>query len=158
MDAVATLLAIEEIKQLKGRYFRFMDTRDFDAMALVFCRDATFDCSEGGRCLPVGGSWRGEVGPVTCGREAIISWIRAAFVNSTSVHHGHCHEVTINSENEAHGIVAMEDYIRGLDRSTQLVHGAGHYHERYRVEDGEWRIAQTKLTRLFIDWQGRPTP
>ena len=152
MDALATLVAIEEIKQLKARYFRFMDTRDFDAMAMVFCRDAIFDCTEGGRCLPVGGSWQGEAGPLTQGREAIITWIRDSFVNSTSVHHGHCHEVTINSDNEAHGIIAMEDYIRGLDRSTKLVHGAGHYHERYRFEDGEWRIAQTKLTRLFIDW------
>lgn len=157
MDGLATLLAIEEIKQLKGRYFRFMDTRDFDAMAMVFCRDATFDCTEGGRCLPVGGSLQGEPGPVTHGRDAIMAWIRGSFVNSTSVHHGHCHEVTINSDNEAHGIVAMEDYIRGLDRSTKLVHGAGHYHERYRFEDGEWRIAQTKLTRLFIDWIERPT-
>jgi hypothetical protein len=152
MDTLATLVAIEAIKQLKARYFRFMDTRDFDAMAMVFCRDAIFDCREGGRCLPVGGTLQGEPGPVTHGRAAIIAWIRGSFANSTSVHHGHCHEVTIVSDNEAHGIVAMEDYIRALDRSTKRVHGAGHYHERYRFEDGEWRIAQTQLTRLFIDW------
>ncbi|MGH6739732.1 MAG: nuclear transport factor 2 family protein [Bradyrhizobium sp.] len=47
MDAVAKLIAIEEIKQVKARYFRLMDTRDFDGMADVFCRDAVFDCSEG---------------------------------------------------------------------------------------------------------------
>jgi SnoaL-like domain len=151
MDTVAQLMAIEQIKQLKARYFRTMDTRDFDAMALVFCRDAVFDCTEGGGCRPVGGSFQGEVGPVTRGREPIINWIRNSFANSTSVHHGHAHEVTIDSPTEAHGIVAMEDYIRGLDRRTKLVHGVGHYHERYRFEDGEWRIAEVKLTRLFID-------
>jgi hypothetical protein len=31
MDALARLVAIEEIRQLKARYFRLMDTRDFDA-------------------------------------------------------------------------------------------------------------------------------
>jgi hypothetical protein len=152
MDSLAKLLAIEEIKQLKGRYFRCMDTRDWDGMAQVFCRDALFDCSEGGRILPVGGSWKGEVGPTVRGRDAIIAWVEGAFSESTSVHHGHCHEVTVDSETEAHGIIAMEDFIRGLDRETDMAHGAGHYHERYRFEDGAWRIATTKLTRLFCDW------
>ena len=151
MDGLARLIAIEEIKQLKARYFRLMDTRDFTGMAQVFCKDAVFDCSEGFGFLPVGGSWKGEIGPVTRGRDAIMKWIEGAFVRTTSVHHGHCHEVTIKSETEAHGIIAMEDYIRGLDRETKLLHAAGHYHERYRFEDGAWRIAQTKLTRLFSD-------
>lgn len=151
MDDIARLIAIEEIKQLKARYFRLMDTRDFDGMAMVFCRDALFDCSEGFGFLPVGGKWQGEIGPITRGRDAIMAWIRAAFANQTSAHHGHCHEVTIDSATEAHGIIAMEDYIRGLDRVTKIVHAAGHYHERYRFEDGAWRIAATKLTRLFSD-------
>jgi hypothetical protein len=149
MDDIARLIAIEEIRQLKARYFRLMDTRDFDAMAYVFCKDAVFDCTEGSRVMPVGGAWKGEFGPIVKGRDAIIGWIRQAFLNRTSVHHGHCHEITIESETAARGIIAMEDYIRGLDRETKLLHAAGHYHERYRFEDGAWRIAETKLTRLF---------
>jgi SnoaL-like domain len=149
MDHIARLIAIEEIKQLKARYFRLMDTRDFAGMAYVFCADAVFDCSEGSRFLPVGGAWKGNVGPIVRGREPIMAWIRASFLNRTSVHHGHCHEVTIDSESEAHGVIAMEDYIRGLDRETKILHAAGHYHERYRFEEDAWRIAETKLTRLF---------
>ena len=30
MDPTARLIAIEDIKQLKARYFRFVDTQDFD--------------------------------------------------------------------------------------------------------------------------------
>ena len=60
MNDIARLIAIEEIRQLKARYFRLMDTRDFDAMACVFCRDAVFDCTEGSRFMPVGGAWKGE--------------------------------------------------------------------------------------------------
>jgi hypothetical protein len=149
MDLTTRLAAIEDIKQLKARYFRFVDTQDFDAMAMVFCRDAIFDCSEGLRATPLAGEVAGPVGPINHGRDAIMAWIREAFVSQTSVHHGHCHEITIDSETEAHGVIAMEDYIFGLDRTTLLLHAAGHYHERYRVEDGEWRIAATRLTRLF---------
>jgi len=151
MDSIERLLAIEEIKQLKARYFRHLDMRDWDAMAQVFCRDCVFDCSEGLGCLPVGGTWQGVIGPVVRGRDAIMDWIRDAFSAATSAHHGHCHEITIDSTTEAHGVIAMEDYIRGLDRVTEVLHAAGHYHERYRFEDGAWRIAETKLTRLFSD-------
>jgi hypothetical protein len=151
MDSLAKLVAIEEIKQLKARYFRTMDTRDFDSMALVFCKDALFDCSEGSRVLPVGGDWKGPTGPVKRGRGEIIKWVSESFANATSVHHGHCHEITVDSETEAHGVIAMEDYIRGLDRETKFVHATGHYTETYRFEDGAWRIASTKLTRLFRD-------
>src|ERR1700761_7686993 len=132
MDTLSTLVAIEEIKQLKARYFRHMDQRDWKAMAQVFCRDAHFDCSEGGAAVPLGGTWQGEKGPEVDGRDAIMAWIEQSFAHSTSVHHGHCHEVTIDSDTEAHGIIAMEDYIRGADRVTPLVHAAGHYVERYR--------------------------
>jgi hypothetical protein len=154
MDRLDRLIAIEDIKQLKARYFRTMDTRNFDSMALVFCKDALFDCSEGGRIQPVGGEWVGTPGPVTRGRDNIMKWIKESYVGVTSVHHGHCHEITIDSETEAHGIIAMEDILRGLDRATPFVHAYGHYHETYRVEDGTWRIASTKLTRLFRDMQG----
>ena len=43
MDNATKLLAIEEIKQLKSRYFRSMDTKDWEALRSIFCADATFD-------------------------------------------------------------------------------------------------------------------
>lgn len=150
MNNIDKLMAIEEIRQLKARYFRLMDTRDFGGMAQVFCRDAVFDCTDGAAFLPVGGQRKGPIGPIVRGRDVIMAWIRDSFSNRTSAHHGHCHEVTLDSETEAHGVIAMEDYIRTLDRETPLIHGVGHYHERYRFEDDAWRIAETRLTRLFI--------
>jgi hypothetical protein len=155
MDALSRLLAIEDIKQLKARYFRFLDSRDYDAMAMVFCRDAVFDSSEGPMLYPVGGAPVGQPGPVTRGRDEIMAWISGSFATRVCVHHGHGHEVTLDSETEAHGVIAMEDMIYALDRQTLLIHAAGHYHERYRVEDGQWRIAQTKLTRLMRTTPGQ---
>jgi hypothetical protein len=149
MDALARLTAIEEIRQLKSRYFRTMDTRDWEGMAQTFCPDAIFDCSEGFKTTPLDGEAEGFDGPITTGRDAIIAWIKDAFASQTSFHHGHGHEITIDSETDAKGVIAMEDYILGPDRKQIRVHGAGHYHERYRFESGAWRIAETKLTRLY---------
>jgi hypothetical protein len=149
LDNVAKLLAIEEIKQLKARYFRLLDTRDYEAMAQVFCQDAVFDCTAGSRVTPIVGPVRGVIGPIVHGRDAIMTWIQEVFANATCVHHGHCHEVTITSETEAHGIIAMENYTFRLDRETKFLHGAGYYYERYRFERDAWRIAETKLVRLF---------
>jgi hypothetical protein len=154
MDPLDRLIAIEAIKQLKARYFRTMDTRDFKAMKEVFARDIRFDCSEGFFYTPLGGEPVGSVGPVTEGRDAVMAWIEHSMSGFTSVHHGHCHEITIDSETEAHGVIAMHDIIRAPDRTTELIVGMGHYWEKYRVEDGAWRIAETKLTRLFNDTIG----
>ena len=43
MDAAEQLLAIEEIKQLKARYFRSMDTKDWEGFASVFAPNAVLD-------------------------------------------------------------------------------------------------------------------
>ncbi len=34
------------------------------------------------------------------------------------------------------------------------LHGRGHYHERYRKDDGRWRISHSKVTRLRIEGFG----
>jgi hypothetical protein len=149
MNGLESLLATEAIRTLKARYFRLMDQRDFAAMADVFCVNARFDCSAGSLLHTLNGGRSGGSGPVVQGRTEIIAWVGDALMDVPTVHHGHCHEVMFDSDTEAHGIIAMEDYLLTPDRQTILLHGAGHYHEQYRVEDGAWRIAETKLIRLF---------
>lgn len=149
MDPVSRLVAIEAIRQLKARYFRLLDTRDFDAMADVFCIDAVFDCSEGLGVRLLDGAFVGEVGAVKRGRREIMAWIEAAFASRICVHHGHGHEIVVESETSATGVIAMEDQIFEADRRTRLLQATGHYHERYRKDgDDVWRIASTRLTRL----------
>src|ERR1019366_1253533 len=36
------LIAIEEIKQLKARYFRYVDTKEWELLRTVFTHDCTF--------------------------------------------------------------------------------------------------------------------
>jgi hypothetical protein len=152
MDAATRLLAIEEIKQLKGRYFRFLDTKDWESLRSIFCDDADFDARAS---LSIDG--RGEAGRaaesnswVYRGGDVIIDFIQRAVGSSRTVHHGHCHEIELRSADEASGIIAMEDQIWDEAGRTLSLHGCGHYHETYRRVDGRWRIHTSRITRLYV--------
>jgi hypothetical protein len=146
LTTIERLAAIEDIKQLKARYFRCMDTKDWAGFADVFASDAVMDMRGEMR----DGTTEGE--GLTTGNHEIAAFVRGAVDAITTVHHGHMPEIEITSATTATGIWAMEDKLRwpeGAPIST--LHGYGHYHEQYeRTADG-WRISRTTLTRLRID-------
>jgi SnoaL-like domain len=146
MDAVGKLQAIDEIRQLKSRYFRFLDTKDWSGMATIFCADAVFDLRAGAQDGPNG--TLGGPENILHGREQILEFFAASMPGTVSVHHGHGHEITLETAEKARGIVAMEDLIYREDNGALRLHGYGHYHEVYAREDGQWRIAQSRLSRL----------
>ena len=45
-DRLQDILDVEEIKQLKARYFRTLDTRAWEEFAQVFARDAVMEVPE----------------------------------------------------------------------------------------------------------------
>jgi hypothetical protein len=65
-------------------------------------------------------------------------------------------EIEITGDGTARGIWAMFDYVEWDEQDGERVglQGYGHYREEYKREDGEWRIARTRLERLRIDWLG----
>jgi hypothetical protein len=139
-DVQQRLLDIEEIKGLKARYFRFLDTQRWDDWALVFATDAVLE-------VP-------EADVVTTGRDEIVRGVSHALAGARTVHHGHMPEIEITGPDTARGTWAMQDYVEwapadGGER-TGLV-GYGHYHEEYVREDGAWRIARSHLARLRVD-------
>ena len=125
MDAADRLVAIEEIKALKARYFRCMDTKDWAGFANVFADDALLDISgELGANASDGG--------VVRGRSEIATFVRNAIDNVTTVHHGHMPEIDVTSPTQATGVWAMEDMLRWPDGAPiRSLHGYGHYHETY---------------------------
>ena len=72
VDAVERLEAIEEIKQLKARYFRCMDTKDWDGFTTVFAPDARMDVS--GELSGDGSDGSG----ITTGNREITAFVRGA--------------------------------------------------------------------------------
>ena len=141
MDAAEKLLAIEEIHQLKARYFRCVDTKDWKGYRAVFADEVEFDITED---MP-------EAGIVTSGDKA-AKIAQEGMGGAQSVHHGHCPEIEITSPTTARGIWAMEDMLfwdEGSVAPGQRLHGMGHYHETYEKIGGEWKIKTMKLTRLY---------
>jgi uncharacterized protein (TIGR02246 family) len=129
------LVDVESIKRLKARYFRCMDAKQWEEMAQVFAEEAWLRWGEGEDQI-----WRG--------RDAIVEGFRRVLADATTVHHGHMPEIEIDGPDRAHGIWSMFDYVQSPRFGLE---GYGHYTERYVVEDGEWRIAESTLTRLRVD-------
>jgi hypothetical protein len=152
MDLAEELRAIDAVRQLKARYFRFLDGKDWDGFATIFCRKASFDLLASATVDPGDGSSEAAETAqfLLSGRDAIVTTIRDAVGPNHTVHHGHCHEVWIDSPDEARGIIAMVDKITNSLTGECVLEGYGHYHETYRREDGAWRIWHSRLSRLHV--------
>jgi hypothetical protein len=133
------LVVIEEIRQLKARYFRLMDTKQWEQWGSVFAADARMEIPESDTILE--------------GREAIVDQVRSIIGPALTVHHGHMPEIEVLGPDEARGTWAMSDLVTwtSADGEPRGFQGYGHYHERYVREDGAWRIASIRLERLRKD-------
>ncbi len=139
-DSLQRLVDIEEIKQLKARYFRFLDTKQWDDWGQVFATDVVME-------VP-------EANMVTTGRDEVVARVSAALEGTQTAHHGHMPEIEITGTDTARGTWAMFDYVewpRNEAGERQGLNGYGHYHEEYVREHGTWRIARTRLERLRVD-------
>lgn len=130
---------IEAIRRLKARYFRCIDTKDWDGLRAILCDDVDIDV-------------HADSGRRYTGADAFVTSVSRNLAGATSVHHGHMPEIDILGVDEATGVWAMEDEIWFPPGGPiEHLHGYGHYHERYRRVDGEWRIAALTLVRIRRD-------
>ncbi|MBO0863869.1 MAG: nuclear transport factor 2 family protein [Mycobacterium sp.] len=138
MDDTAALLEIESIKQLKARYCRYLDTKDWTAWRGIFTDDFVSDTAGAG-------------GKIIAGADEFVAYLRKTLgkPSQPTVHQVHAPEIELTSATTARGVWALEDVVRlapGLN-----LNGYGHYHETYEKVDGQWRIKTSKLTRLRVD-------
>ncbi len=146
MTEIERLIATHEIEELKARYFRTIDTKDWVSHEAVFHPDLVADF----RAAADGGDEQ----MLTHGASRYVANLAAILKNVETVHHGHTPEIVIESADSATGIWAMEDKLwvqPGSSLPFTFMHGYGHYHERYvRGADG-WRIKEVRLSRLRVD-------
>jgi hypothetical protein len=139
-DHLADRIAICE---LKARYCRLLDTKQWDAWAQLFTEDLVLDTSEAGGPQPI------------TGRDAAISMVRLTIETARTAHQVHTPEIKINGDT-AEVICAMQD--RLVFESGDSVTGYGHHLETYVRNGDDWRIASSKLTRLLVDFVPRVRP
>ena len=128
---------VEAFKQLKARYFRTMDTKNWAAMRRLFLDDAVIDTTQSG-------------GQVIGGADEFIAFLRETLADVRTVHHGHMPEITLTSSSTATGIWALQDVLIWPDGNR--MHGYGHYLDAYFKVDGSWLIGTSTLTRLHMDF------
>jgi uncharacterized protein (TIGR02246 family) len=129
---------LEAIRQLKARYFRTMDTKDWDGMRRVFTDDVVIDTTESG-------------GDVVGGADAFIAFLQEVIGDAVTVHQGHMPEIELTSNTTATGIWALHDIV--IWPTGIRLDGYGHYHETYEKGEDGWRIRSSRLTRLHTDFQ-----
>ncbi|WP_333754319.1 nuclear transport factor 2 family protein [Streptomyces sp. IBSBF 3352] len=134
---LSDLEAIESIKQLKARYFRFVDEKKHDDLVALFTPDA--------KLVTDGIVWKSP--------QEFAYTIRDLTGQAPSVHHGHMPEIEMTGPDTASGIWAMEDLLTfpaGKD-APEGHNGYGQYRETYRKVDGRWLIDSVELTRFRMD-------
>jgi hypothetical protein len=138
---------IEQIRLLKARYFRLLDTKQWDEWKDCFTEDLaiTVEMTRGEPGKP------GEVLKQAQGREGFVAALRVTLAEAPTVHHGHMPEITLTGPDTATGIWAMADIV--AFPGSPVMYGYGHYNEHYRKEGGRWRIARLHLTRLKVDYR-----
>ncbi|WP_395336174.1 nuclear transport factor 2 family protein [Novosphingobium sp. BL-8H] len=140
MDRLGQLEAIAEIRNLKAKYFRFMDCKLWDELPSVFTEDMRVVTPEGA-IYSEGAHYAAS--------------LRHSLEASISCHQGLTSEIEILDADSAKGVWAMQDLITWHDRHPRQgwksIVGQGHYHETYKREHGAWRIDTLTLTRLRLD-------
>jgi hypothetical protein len=127
------------ICNLKARYCRMIDTKDWAGYGALVTDD--FEFQSGAQPLH--------------GREAVIASVVPAIATARTAHQVHLPEIDVDGD-EARAIFPMQDRVVWDDGRTLT--GYGHYHERYVRQDGGWRMAASKLTRLHVEFNAAPAP
>jgi ketosteroid isomerase-like protein len=123
----------------KAKYCRALDAKDWAGFANLMTEDYVMDVSEGTDV------------PIIHGRDAAIKEVQKSILTAQTAHQVHAPEIELDGD-EARVIWALEDrLIWGPDKPTMT--GYGHYHERWIKQNGAWKLAAIKLTRLHVDFK-----
>jgi bile-acid 7alpha-dehydratase len=136
------LQEIEAIKRLKYKYFRCLDTKQWDEMRECLTEDATAAYASGKYSFQ--------------GREQILKFLIDAMNRPTvlSAHHGHHPEIDLTGATTAVGVWALADIFIDLQAGI-TIRGAAYYRDEYVKVDGQWKIKSTGYDRTFEEFENR---
>ena len=129
---------VAAIHALKYRYLRTLDLKRWDEFADTLCEDIQASY----------GSHAGDQELTFSGRQAVVDYMSNAMGTFlTSVHSCSHPEIEVFGD-EAVGTWLLQDVVLIPSKKFEL-RGASYYRDRYRREDGVWRIAETGYERIY---------
>ncbi|QYC09285.1 nuclear transport factor 2 family protein [Brevundimonas nasdae] len=143
MTPLEALVEIEAIKQLKARYIRFGDARQWGEFAATLTEDVTFLIDAAPRASPD----HNAVIEMQ-GRDDFIAAMEVLLQGVKAVHQASLPEITITSLTTAKGVWWMHDWVQLPSCNFK---GWGHYHQEYVKVDGAWKIQRSHTTRLRVE-------
>lgn len=136
MTDLERLLAIEEIKTLKARRDRAVDTKDWATYQALHAPDHVSHNDGFER-------WNN--------RAEMIANVRRLMADNITVHHSHTPDISFESPARARGIWGMEDNIFWTQGEEEhWLQGFGFYHETYEKRDGRWVFTSRQLKRTHV--------
>lgn len=142
---------MEEIKVLKHRYFRAIDTGDFAALPALFTADVA--------CTYNGGTYKVSLK----GRDAMVEFLSNSFHSGAlAMHIGIMPEISVTGDNSATGLWYLQDVFIDLEKDAHTF-GTAIYSDAYRREGGVWKIESTyydrviEVLRKFSEMKGNPS-
>lgn len=126
---------IEAIKNLKARYFRLMDAKQWPELRELFTVDSRFE-RDGGEPL---------------GREQFVEVVRSTLAGVVSIHRGSMPEIELVDGDRARGTwqfdwVCIDESEASQPEADMRFGGCGEYREEYRKIDGSWYISWLQTT------------
>ena len=133
------LTAIEEIRQLKYRYFRSLDLKEWDTFGDCLAEDVVARYGTQAMDKPLHFDNRADVVEFMSGNLG---------TSIISIHIASHPEIAVDGDT-ATGSWGFEDTVIVPDFKV-MIRGGGYYQDEYRRDpDGKWRIAATRYERIY---------
>lgn len=134
------------ISRKKAQYGRFIDTKQWDKFGTVALPDAelAFFDSEGS-VLKVG-----KTALAFSSAESFTTFFAKFFTDAETLHMFGPGELEWIGPGQVKAVWAMEDQLimKGTAGLVEL-RGGGHYHETWKLKDGDWFLASLRLERTY---------
>jgi len=144
---LAAIEDIEAIKRLKYRYWRHLDLKQWDDLAVCFAADASVSYGAGKYDFQ--------------GVDAIMGFLREALSRergAVTVHHGHHPEIDLTGATTATGTWALYNYMYNVKQNRGIRIGA-YYNDRYIKVGSTWKFQHIGYHYIFHEeWKRDDIP